>query len=140
MANSNVAMYIQTIQNWSVQILPADTTSNKTIITAGAQGSRVESLIVSSTDTAGRDVQIGVTRSATNYIIGTVAIPINAGNTNAVPNVNLFANTGQIIGLALDSNGNPYLDLKASDVLYIAALTTVTTAKVISAIAYGGDF
>lgn len=139
MANSNVPMFIQTIQGWLAQILPADTTALKTLITAGAQGSRLNSLILSSTDTTARDIQFWLTRSATNYLIGTVNIPVSAGNTNAAPSVNILGNL-QIPGLAFDANGNPYVDLKAADVLSIACLTTVTAAKAVSAIGCGGDF
>lgn len=139
MANSNVAMYIQTIKGWLQQILPADTTTLKTLVTAGVNGSRVNSIVVAMTDTTTRDVQIWLTRSAVNYLLGTVNIPLSAGNTNAAPSVNILGNA-QIPGLAFDSNGNPYLDLFAADVLAFACTGTVTAAKSINIVAYGGDF
>ena len=139
MANSNVPMFIQTITTGVQQVLPADTTTLKTLITAGAQGSRVFSIVVASTDTTTRDLQLWLTRSATNYLIGTVNIPLSAGNINSAPSISILNNT-QMPGLPLDANGNPYIDLKASDMLAIATTTTVTAAKAINATAVCGDF
>lgn len=139
MANSNVPMFIQTINPGFQQILPADTTTLKTVLTGGANGSRVSGITITSTDTVTRDVQLWVTRSATNYLIGTVNLPINAGNINSATSVAALS-SGQILGLPVDSNGNSYIDLKSGDVLAVAALTTVTAAKVISVSAISGDF
>lgn len=139
MANSNVPMFVQTISTGVAQILPADTTTLKTLITAGANGGRVSGLTVASSDTVTRDIQLWITRSAVNYLLGTVNIPLSAGNINSAPSINILGNA-QIAGLPADANGNYYLDLKAGDVLAIAATTTVTAAKVIHAIANYGDF
>lgn len=141
MANTNVAMYPAALQNGKVQILPADTTTNKTVVTAGAQGTKVSSLIITSTDTSARDVLIGIANGGTTFPLGMISIPITAGNTNAIPAVNGFAvqsGGGGIQGLAVDSNGNPYLDLVSGDTLIVAAQSTVTTAKAISVIANSG--
>lgn len=139
MANSNVPMFVQTIRTGLQQILPADTTALKTLLTAGAQGSRVSSLTLASTDATTRDVQIWITNAATNYLLGTVNVPASAGNTNSAPSVNVLG-SAQIPGLPLDSNANPYLDLKSGDVLAVASLTAVTAAKSINAVAVAGDF
>lgn len=139
MANSNVPMFVQTITTGVQQVLPADTTSLKTLVTAGANGSRVSSIVVSTTDTTTRDLQLWLTRSATSYLIGTVNIPLSAGNVNSAPSINILGNS-QIPGLPLDANGNPYIDLKAADVLAIATTTTVTAAKAENAVAVCGDF
>lgn len=139
MANSNVPMFIQTIKNWPAQILPADTTTLKTVVTGGSQGSKVEQLNVTSTDTSARDMALWWTISATNYLIGTISIPITAGFTNAIPTVNLLRNS-QIPGVKIDANGNPYLYVASGTVLAVSTLTTVTAAKAIQITGEGGDF
>lgn len=127
----------QTPKNGVVQILPADTTTQKTVFTAGSNGSKVTGLVLSSTDTSARDVAVSVTRSGTSYLLGTVTLPIGAGFSGAVPAVNGLT----FPGLPADSDGNPYLLLLSGDTLTVAALTTVTAAKVISAVVCAaGDF
>lgn len=120
-------------------IVNGDGQTVKTIFTAGANGSVVNSLTVSSTDTSNRDVNVYLTRSATNYLLTTVQIPLSAGNANGVPAVDLLR-SAQIPGLAYDANGNSVLHLKSGDTLTFSAPVTVTSAKQITAAAFGGDF
>lgn len=137
---TSTPIFPQTIQNYVQQIVNADTQTIKTIATAGANGTKIESLFVTSTDSSSaRDVQFVITISLTNYIIGTVSIPINSGNTNALPAISIL-NNSQLAGLATDANGNKYLYLKNGATLGASALTTVTAAKVISLVASGGDY
>lgn len=140
MANSNVPMFIQVIQGWPAQLANGSGQTPVAVLTAGSNaGSRLNSLIVTSTDTAARDLQFSIFRGSTTYILGTVNIPLSAGNINSVPSINILGST-QIPGIAYDSNGNPYMDFKAGDVLQAEALTTVTSGKTISIYGYGGDF
>jgi hypothetical protein len=135
-----VATLIKQPQNGKVQILPADTTSQKTVYTAGASGSKVSSLLATSTDTVARDVQVSITNGGTSFPLGTVSVVIGAGSTSGVPAVNLLDPT-KLVGLALDSDGNPFIHLISGDTLTVAAQTTVTTAKAISVTAPTvGDF
>jgi hypothetical protein len=121
----------------SVQILPADTTAQKVVDTAGASGSKYTSLIATSTDTAAHDVQISRTNGGTSYLLGTVAVPAGAGNSAGAPSVNLLA----VLGLPIDSDGNPYIQLIYGDTLTVSSLVTVTTAKAITINAPAiGDF
>jgi hypothetical protein len=120
------------------QILPADTTSQKTVVTAGANGSKVVSLIASSSDTTDRVVQVFLVRSATSYLLCTLTVPLTAGFAAAVPGpVNLL---GFVPNLPVDNDGQPYLFLESGDTLTVASLTTVTTAKAISVHSDYGDF
>lgn len=116
------------------QILPADTTTNKTLITASTDGTKVLAILVTSTDTSARDIQLKKTVSGTDHILGTFSIPITAGFINSTPTVNLFNHT-QMPYLPRDANGNPYLQLESGATLTVASLTTVTAAKVISIVA-----
>lgn len=123
-----------------VQIVNADASANKTVVTAGANGSKVVSLLASSTELTAnnRDVQVSIIRSATVYILGTTTVPFSAGFTVAggAP-INLLA---VINNLPVDNDGQRYLFLEFGDTLVVASLTTVTAAKTISVHSDYGDF
>lgn len=132
-------IYPQTIKDYPIQILPADTTTLKTICAGATNGTKIESIIVTSTDTSARDVALYKTISAVDYLLGTVSIPITAGFTNAIPSIDLL-NNPQIPGICVDAFGNKYILVASGTTLKIAALVTVTTAKAISITASGGDY
>jgi hypothetical protein len=137
---NNLATLVRQPQNGKVQIVNADAQAQKTVYTAGASGSKVSSLIAVSSDTAARDVQISITNAGTSYPLGTVAVAIGAGNSSAANAVNLLDPT-KLIGLAYDSDGNPFIHLISGDTLTVSALTTVTSGKLITVCAPTvGDF
>jgi hypothetical protein len=127
-------------QNGKVQIANADGQTQKTVYTGGSNGSKITSLIAVSSDTSGRDVQISISNGGTSYPIGTVSVPAGAGNSSAANSVNLL-NATNLPGLAFDSDGNPYIHLISGDTLTVAALSTVTSGKLITVTAAtAGDF
>lgn len=127
----------QTPKRSAVQIVAADASNQKTLYTAGSNGSKITGMILQSNDTSPRDILISITRSATVYNLGCVTVPIGAGNSGAVPSVNGLS---AIVGLPVDSDGNPYLFLESGDSITIASTTTVTAAKTLNANAIGADF
>lgn len=133
-------IFPQTVKQGAVQILPADTTSLKTIYTAPANGSRVDNILITSTDTSSKDIQLVVTISSTDYVLGTIAVPANSGFTNSVVSLNMLAHSNLTSALNSDNNGNKYLFLASGSILKIKALTTVTAAKAINVVAQIGDF
>lgn len=120
-----------------VQIANGDGTGNKTVIAAGANGSKVASLMAASTDTSARDVQVSLVRGGTTYPLGVTNVPITAGTIAATPPVNLLA---AIAGLPVDNDGQKYLFLESGDTLVVSALIAVTSAKLISVHADYADF
>lgn len=140
MAVTSTPVFPQTPKNGKVQIANADAQTQKTVYTGGANGSKIHGLIFVSTDTSNRDVQISITNGGTSFPIGTVSVVAGAGNASGTPSVNGF-NTVNLVGLPVDSDGNPeILLLSASDTLTISALTTVTSGKLITATCFGADF
>lgn len=139
MAVTNTPIFPQALNTGIVQILAADTQTYKTLFTAGVNGSKVEAIFMSSNDTSARDVTLNITRSASNFQISQINIPLTAGFLNSAPSVNIMGNS-QVVGLPRDPNGNPYIYLKSGDTLTINAPVTLTAAKSITAIAMGGDF
>lgn len=132
-------IFPQLVQSPAVQILPADTTTLKTLITAGTDGTVVSELLITSTDSSARDLAVYVTISAVDYLIGTVSIPANSGFSSSVPSVGFFDST-QVASLPTDNNGHKFLVLGSGAVLKVKTLTTVTTAKAIQVVAQCGNF
>lgn len=140
MAVTSTGSFPQAPKNGNVQILPADASGLKTLYTGGVNGSKINAIIVTSTDTAARDVQWGITVGAVFYILGTVAVPLTSGFINSAPAVNLLDLT-KTPGLPLDSDGNPFVFLaSASYTLQVKALTTVTAAKELDFNAIAADW
>lgn len=140
MAITSTGSFPQTPKNGNVQILPADASALKTIYTGGSNGSKITAIMVTSNDTAARDLTWGITTAAVFYPLGTVTIPITAGTINSAAAVNLL-DILKTPGLPLDSDGNPYVFLaSASYTLQVKALTTVTAAKEIDVSAIGADW
>jgi hypothetical protein len=123
-----------------VQIANADASAWKTVVTGGSSGSKVMALMATSTDSSQRIIQVAITRSSVQYILGTVAVPANSGNDGTAVSVNLF-NLTSLPGLPVDSDGTPYIFLSGSgDTLQVSSTTTVTTAKTVNVSAVYGDF
>lgn len=134
MTKSNILPFTQNIVNAGVQILPADTTTLKTLYTASTNDAIVKSLIVNSTDTAAQTVNLWLNISGVDTLLGTVTIPLASGTNGTVAAVDLLS--GAIItGLPLDASGKRVLPLKAGTIVKISTVGTVTAAKAITAVA-----
>lgn len=142
MAVSNNPVFPQTPTLGLVQVVNADSTGKKTILTAGANGTKVVAIRATSDDTSNRSFGIYVTRGGTDYLIGTVTIPTLAGTDGSAPAIDILGGgtTGQMPGIAIDNDGQRYLLLMNGDVLKAAALVAVTSAKTVNLSAYGADF
>ena len=133
------AIFAQSIKTSGLQLTPAHTTALQTLFTAGANGSRIDNIFVSSTDSSAKDLQFVLTISSVDYIIGMLPIPANSGNSNSLPIVNVLGHA-QFAALNSDLNGNKYLFIPAGAILKVKAGSTITTAKVINVIAQCGDY
>lgn len=139
MAVTPTGIYLQSPQNPPVQILPADTTTLKTLVATTTNGARITYINVHSTDTSNRDIVVYHTIGGTDYPITTIQIPLNSGNTNAIPAVNLLRSS-QWLNLPTDACGNPYMDLAAGTALKVASTATITAAKAITFTTIGGYY
>jgi hypothetical protein len=140
MAGTATPIYPQTIKNWAVQILPADTTTIKTLVTGGTNGSVVEWLNVTSTDSANKDLLWYLNDGTTNYLISTQNTPLNAGNTNAVAAVASLNNTTLFSSVPFNNSGNKFIYVANGWSLRVSAGAAVTAARVINIVAHGGDY
>lgn len=139
MAGTATPIYPQTVSNYVAQILPATASNKVALVTGAANGTKLESISVTSTDTTARDLQFILTKGGVDYILCTIPIPINSGNTNALFAIDALRHTNWP-ALAYDSNGNRIFYVANGSVLNVKSTTTVTAAKEIDIVAQGGDF
>jgi hypothetical protein len=125
-------------QNTKVQITHSTGTASVTGYTAGSSGSKIIAIIVTNTDTNPYSVQTSIT-NGTVYLLGTKSVPTSAGNVAGTPATNLLDPT-VMVGMPLDSDGNPFLYLISGDTLTFASLSTVTTAQTLNITVLAVDF
>lgn len=132
-------IFVATVNDGVAQIANADASNLKTLVTAGASGTKVTGINLSSTDTVSRVIQLWITRSSVNYLIGSVTVVAGAGNDGATASVAVLSSS-LLPNFPLDNDGQPYMLLKSGDVLSISSTTTVTTAKTVNGYAVAADF
>jgi len=125
--------------NSSITLQNADGTGLKLLFTAGADDSDVDSIIVTSNDTAARILVLYVTRGGVDYIIGTITVGAGAGTDGFNFSLDLL-NPINFQGLPINNIGKPYLRLKSGDTVKVAVTTAVTAAKTIYLSAFGQDY
>jgi hypothetical protein len=139
MAGTATPIFPQTIQNWAVQILAADTTTKKTLVTGGTNGTKIEGINVNSDDTSAKTLLLYLSDGTTDYLLSWVNIPANSGFTTSIPAVAVLQST-QLPVFDYDSNGNKVFYLKAGWSIKVAAQATLTSAKTFNIVAFGTDF
>ena len=129
-ANTN-PIFIDTPSNFAPKSFASgDTTTKKTIATGGADGSRVDSIMVSSDDTAAVNLAFYLNDGSTDYYIGNVNVPIGSGYTT-VARVEAMQTLGPQTGYLFVPNG---WTLKCN------CVATMTAAKICTVVASGGDY
>jgi hypothetical protein len=118
----------------------------KTLFTAGvggtasSSGSKCNAMWLTTDDgTATHLVTVQVSRGGIRYGGVAVATTLGQGFVNGTPPLNLFAPTIWP-GLPLDSDGNPYLQLMAGDLIQATFATALTAATRISIVVSCGDY
>jgi len=131
-------IFIGSIKNGQTTVVNADSTNNKTLVTAGSSGSKVETISVTSDDTSARVFQIIETISSVDYILGEVNVPAGAGTDGTTKAVDVL-NLTDLPWLRTDGS-NRYLFLASGSVLKVKAKVAVTTAKTVYFVAQYGDY
>src|SRR5687768_3099020 len=137
MAAGTTPIFTDSVETAVQDIVAADTTTPQTLVTAGADGARVYSVSIATDDTAAIEYSLYLQRdgAGTNFLLGTKSVPAASGNAAASPAVDLLDSA--YIKL-LDADGT--LILGGTDVLKVAARTTVTAAKTTYVTATYGDY
>lgn len=145
MAVTSTPVFVQTPKNGLAQISTGTGSSVAvTVYTGGTNGTKITGLNATGFgSTNAYDVQWGITNGAVFYGMGTVSVSAGAGSTSGIASANLFYNIN-VQGLAIDSDGNPFVFLKSSlDALTVkspATSSTWTSGVVINVVATCGDF
>lgn len=110
----------------------ADTTVSKTILTADpTYARRVYGISVWTDESAAKDIAIHISDGISNWELTTIAVPINAGNTNAIVPVDLFTHSQMApIVKQRDASGALYLNIPIGWSIKVAYNATMTAAKV----------
>ena len=131
MAAGTSPIFETTVKSPGVQFTSADTTTKKTLMTAGAAGARIDRIGVCSNDTAAVNLAFSYSVGGTDYYIGNVLVPIGSGYTT-VAIVDAIATLSPYLG---------YLTLEASALLKVNCVATMTAAKTVDiAVVCGGDY
>jgi hypothetical protein len=109
----------------------------KICYTAGAYGGIVESLMVSTNDTAAVNVLVYALDGATVHPLGICNVPINSGNLATAANVDVI---NALQGLPINSVFKKYIPLRANMTLKVAVLAAMTANKILVAKTTGVDF
>jgi len=136
MAFTTTPGYPDAFKTGAVQIVAGTGTTVTDLIQAGADGMIISTLILTSQETAtARNIRFTVQRGGTgsDFVIGTVPIPINSGNTGTVANISPLGSTNTVFGIPfeVDAYGNRVIVLGPNDKLRVAALVAVTTGVTI---------
>ena len=112
----------------------------KTLYTGGANGSKCVGIYATSNDASASHLVTVQIKVSTVYYGGmAVTVPVNSGFANAAPAVNMMA-PANWPGLPIDSDGNPFFYLAASDLLVATFATNLTSTDVLNLVAVCADF
>ena len=116
------------------QFAIGETTAKKTIVTGlttgNAAGSRVDSIMCSTNDTAAVNLVFSLGLGGTDYYIGVVNVPIGSGYTT-ISRVEAMATLSPTLGYLVVPNGAT---------LKVNCLATMTTGKITDVVPMGGDY
>ena len=153
MAKTTTLPITQTIQTLVISIVNATSfiaanggtapTNTVLLLTAGADGSVVKSIVVASDDSAAKQVSfyISVDSGTTKYLLGTVNVAAGAGLTSGTTsNVDVLGNY-YLLGLPVDQSNKAIIELKAGAQIYAGVITAaVTSGRTLHVIAQMEDY
>jgi uncharacterized membrane protein len=108
----------------------ADTTTKKTIQTGGTNGTRIDEILVSTSDTADVNLAFYINDGATDFYIGNLLIYAGSGYTTE-PRTEAMATLCPTLG---------YLVLPYNNILKANCVASMTTGKITTVVAIGGDY
>ncbi len=111
----------------------------KLLYTAGPSGSIVKSLMACSDDSAAHVVTFVFDNLTSKFAIGTVNVPINAGATGAIANVDILG-SAFLLGFTVDAAGKNVLQLGANQKLWAGPQVSMTAGKTLTIFGSAEDF
>ena len=117
--------------NKGAQFTSTDTTTKKTLLTAGTNGTRIDAILVSTNDTSAVNLAFYINDGSTDFYIGNLTVPLGSGYTTVARVDGIGTIGAPSVGALIMPSG--YL-LKAN------CVATMTTTKVTDVMIVGGDF
>ena len=140
MGLSNLPVFPQKIQAWAVQLTNGIGTTITQLMAAGANGSIVESMNVSLTDTVANSLLVYLQDGgAVNHLLGDITIPLSSGNVGGTPSIDILR-SGMIPGLPVDANGNFVLYVPSGFKVMVASGAAPAAGKIQDVVACGADY
>lgn len=128
-----------TIKNWALTIQNSDGTNVLTLATAGANGSQINAINISSTDSTSRDIKLYFSNGVTNFLIATFSVIGSAGNNSSTYPIDALK-IPNMFALPYNAEGNRIIYLQSGWSLKVNVTSTVTSAQQIQIVALGGDY
>lgn len=140
MATISVPSFVQTPQLDITIYGSGDTNTNKTIFTAGSNGSKVVGIVGSNSD-GDRTFSLRLKRGSTVAQLTSVLLASGAGNISSIPSID-FLNSTNLPGLPVDNDGQRYLFLESADIISVGLILTsgMTQGKDAYFTVIAGDF
>ena len=139
MAVSFQPIFVQAPKAGVAAFVNADGTAKKTVVTAGANGTKVTAVTAASTDTSARVIALWLTRSATSYLVTSAQVAVASGSDGTTPTTDLLGST-LWPGMSVDGSGQRYLLLQSGDTLQASMVVAVTAVKEVDVTAVYGDY
>lgn len=136
MPANTLPIYPLTIKTDAITFVNADSTSEKTLVTAGTNGARVDVISITSDDTSARVLNVIVNDGAASYKVGTVNVPAGSG-TDAALTLPVKLLYSPILPW-LDSSGSIFLE--AGWKINLQPQVAITSAKTVYAVAFYGEY
>lgn len=128
-------IFVESANNQEATFVNADGTTPKDLIVAGADGTKIFAINVTSDDTVDRVFKVFLHDGSTAYLLGAKNVPTLSGTDGIAATVNLLDPT-MIAGL--DSDGE--LFIKSGYKVQVGPTVAITAAKTATVIALGGDY
>lgn len=113
-----------------VQIANADGTTKKTVKAGTSNGSRLDAIYISTTDTSNDVLNWYMNDGTTDFYLGDTTIAAGAGYTT-VARVDVMGTLAPVLG---------YLVIPSGYTLKVAANAAVTSGKQVDIVTQGGDY
>lgn len=139
MSKSTALNITQKLKLGSATIVAADTSTVKTVYSAGADDTVIKGLQIVSDDTTARVVNIYTNNGTTDSLLGAVSVAASSGTNGTLAAVDLLSGT-IFPGLPYDANGKRIMYLPAGYSLKVSSQSTVTAAKTLTVTAITEDF
>ena len=138
MAANTAPIFVKNLTAKGTTWTNSDAAATKKTVTptVGAEGARVHSIAVTTDDTTARDFQIFLNDGTTDTLLGTVTIPIGAGNTGSAAAIAILKQSTLLPWVGADGS----LLVPTGCVVKMANVTQPTSAKTFYVTTFSGDY